>query len=145
MSEKLMKQRFEFQLVADYHQFYLQDERADGDLSESWSEEAVDRLLAIAPGTIEVGTVRDMDVLAVLEILDSEPEDHMDQWDQINECTIDLPSGRIVIAGCTDYFPGARRVGVPTGTYRARVYYGKLNTLSTDGLDGGDHYKVVLW
>jgi len=59
------------------NQFYLQDESADGDLGDSWSQEAVDRLLAIAPGTIGVGTVRDMNVPAVLEILDAEPEDDM--------------------------------------------------------------------
>jgi hypothetical protein len=57
-----MAQRFEFKLFADYFQFYLQDERAGGDLSESWTQEAVDRLLATAPGTIGVGTVRNMDV-----------------------------------------------------------------------------------
>ena len=67
------------------------------------------------------------------------------EWDQINECTLDVPSGRIVVAGCTDYFPDAQRVDVLPGFYRARVYYGKPNTLSADGLDGDDHYKVVLW
>ena len=72
-----MKQRFELELFADYHQFYLRDESADSDLGDSWSQEAVDRLLAIAPGTIGVGTVRDMNVPAVLEILDAEPEDDM--------------------------------------------------------------------
>jgi hypothetical protein len=63
-----MAQRFEFKLFADYFQFYLQDERAGGDLSESWTQEAVDRLLATAPGTIGVGTVRNMDVPVVVEI-----------------------------------------------------------------------------
>ena len=29
--------------------------------------------------------------------------------------------------------------------YRARIYYGDLNSLSDDGLDGDDHYKVALW
>lgn len=52
-----MAQRFEFKLFVDYFQFYLQDERASGDLSERWTQEAVDRLLATAPGTIGVGTV----------------------------------------------------------------------------------------
>jgi hypothetical protein len=51
-----MARRFEFKLFADYFQFYLQDESVKRDLSESWTEEAVSRLLGIAPGTI--GTVR---------------------------------------------------------------------------------------
>ena len=53
---------FELALFADYFQFYIQDEAAKGDLSEAWSEEATDRLLAIAPGTIGIGTVRNMEV-----------------------------------------------------------------------------------
>jgi hypothetical protein len=33
--------RFEFQLFADYHQFCIQDETADDNLSETWFPEAV--------------------------------------------------------------------------------------------------------
>lgn len=59
--------------------------------------------------------------------------------------SIEVQSGRIVIAGCTDYFPEAKRLEVRPGTYRARIYYGDLDTLSQDGLAGNDHYRVVLW
>jgi hypothetical protein len=140
-----MVQRFEYKLFADYHQFYLQDESAGGDLSESWTQEAVERLLAVAPGTIGVGTVRQMTVPVVVEVIDAEPNEDMTTWDQVNECTLNVQSGRIVVAGCTDYFPDAARIEVLPGSYRARLYYGKLDALSDDGLDGDDHYKVVLW
>jgi hypothetical protein len=76
-----MAQRFEFKLFADYFQFYLQDERAGGDLSESWTQEAVDRLLATAPGTIGVGTVRNMNVPVVVEIAEKPPDDDLMAWD----------------------------------------------------------------
>jgi hypothetical protein len=137
--------RFEYSLVADYFQFYLQDESVEGDLSDSWTKDAVDRLLAVAPGTIGVGTVRNMTVPVVVEIANGEPDEDFGAWDQVNECTIEVTSGRIVIAGCTDYFPDAARINLPSGSYRARVYYGELNSLSPDGLEGEDHYKVVLW
>jgi hypothetical protein len=140
-----MNRRLEFKLFADYFQFYLQDEGTKGDLSESWSQEAVDRLLALAPGTIGVGTARNMTVPVVVEIADDVPDEEADNWDQINECTIDVPSGRLVIARCTDYFPDAARIELPPGPYRARIYYGDLNVLNPNGLDGDDHYKVVLW
>jgi hypothetical protein len=140
-----MNRRFEFRLFADYFQFYLQDEGAELDLSESWSEEAVGRLLAIAPGTIGIGTVRNMNVPVVVEVAENAPEDDASEWDQINECDLEVSSGRVVIAGCTDYFPDAARIELSPGTYRARVYYGKLNTLSADGLDGEDRYKIVHW
>jgi hypothetical protein len=140
-----MNRRFEFKLFADYYQFYLQDENTGGDLSESWTTEAVDRLLAIAPQTIGVGTVRNMDVPVIVEIVDAAPDVDTSDWDQVNECSIDIPSGRIVIAGCTDYFPDAARIELSPGPYRARIYYGKLTSLSEDGLVGDDHYKLILW
>ena len=140
-----MVRRFEYKLVADYYQFYLQDESAVGDLSNSWTQQAVDRLLAIAPGTIGVGTVRNMTVPIVVEIRDAEPDEDMTEWDQVNECDLDVQSGRIVVAGCTDYFPDSARIDISPGSYRARLYYGNLEALSEDGLDGDDHYKVVLW
>lgn len=137
--------RFEYKLFADYFQFYVQDESAVGDLSDSWTQEAVDRLLAIAPGTIGVGTVRNMTVPVVLEVSDAEPVEDLSNWDHVTECNFDVQSGRIVVAGCTDYFPDAARIDLSPGSYRGRIYYGNLGALSDDGLDGDDHYKVVLW
>lgn len=138
-------QRLEYKLVADYYQFYLQDESAKGDLSASWTQEAVDRLLAVAPGTIGVGTVRNMTVPVLVEVADMEPDEDSTGWDQVNECSLEVQSGRIGVAGCTDYFPDAARIEVSPGSYRARLYYGSLDALSDDGLDGDDHYKIVLW
>jgi hypothetical protein len=61
------------------------------------------------------------------------------------EASINISSGRVVIAGCTDYFPDAIRIPVEPGTYRVRIYYGGLASISEDGLEGEDHYQVVLW
>ena len=141
-----MTRKFEFDLFADYYQFYLQDENVEGNLAESWTKEAVNRLLAITDGTIGIGTVRNMQVPVVVEVADTEPAvDDMSQWDQINECSIEVHSGRIVVAGCTDYFPDAARIEVSPGVYRARICYGKLNSVDEYGLEGDDHYKIVLW
>ena len=141
----MLKEKYEFELFADYHQFYLQDEEADGDLSDSWTEQATKDLLALAPGTIGVGTVREMDVPVTVEVHSNEPEEDLTLWHHTTECSIDVPSGKIVVAGCTDYFPDAARISVEPGVYRARIYYGELDSLSEDGLDGDDKYKVALW
>lgn len=122
-----MVRKFEYKLFADYFQFYLQDESAIGDLSDSWTQEAVDRLLAIAPGTIGVGTVRNMTVPVAVELSDAEPTEDSANWDHVNECNLEVQSGRIVVAGCTDYFPEAARIDLPPGSYRARIYYGNLD------------------
>ena len=96
---------FKLSLFADYFQFYIQDETVTGDLSDAWNEEAVDRLLAIAPGTIGIGTVRNMDVPVVVEIRDREPDDDSSEWDHVVEASLEVTSGRTVIAGCIDYSP----------------------------------------
>jgi len=136
---------YTYRLFADYFQFYLQDEAADGNLGEAWTDQAVEDLLALAPGTIGVGTVRNMEVLVTLEILSAPPALELDGWDQAVECDIDVPTGRLVIAGCTDYFPDAARIALEPGNYRVRIRYGGFDTLSEDGLAGDDRYDLVLW
>ena len=136
---------YQFEIFADYFQFYLQDEQAEGDLSDAWTEEAVQDLLALTDGTIGVGTVRNMTVPVTVQVLNGPPDDDLTSWDRVNEGSIRVPSGSIVVAGCTDYFATAARIAVNPGWYRARIYYGNLQTLSEDGLEGEDHYKIVLW
>lgn len=140
-----MTRTFEYNLFADYHQFYIQDEGVEGDLGDSWTSEATARDLAVAPGTIGIGTVRNATVPVVVEIMDGKPDDDMNSWDQVTECSIEVTSGRLVVAGCTDYFPDAARIYISSGSYRARIYSGSLNSLSDDGLNGHDHYRVALW
>lgn len=138
-------QTHRFELFADYFQFYLQDEAVEGDLSDSWMEQAHVRRLALAPGTIGVRTARSMDVPVVVEVRQSEPVEDLAAWDHAIECSIDVISGRLVVAGCTDYFQDAARIDVVPGCYRVRVLSGALGSLNANGLEGDDHYKVVLW
>jgi hypothetical protein len=142
---RLDMKSFELSLFADYFQFYIQDEAATARLSRIWDEEATARMLAIAPGTIGVGTARNMDVPVAVEIRDQEPGDDFPEWDHVVEASLDVASGQIVVAGCSDYFPNAMRIAVSPGSYRVRVSYGALDTLSEDGLSGDDQYRVQLW
>ena len=34
---------------------------------------------------------------------------------------------------------------VSPGTYRVRALYGNLDSVSPSGLEGDDHYVVVMW
>ena len=137
---------FQFELFADYHQFYLQDDdQSKGELSDAWSKEATDRLLAVGPHVIGVGTVRNMDVPVFVTIHDKRPSIHESEWDHITVASLRIDTGRIVIAGCTDYFPDAARVEVDPGVYEAVICYKNLEMLSEDGLDGEDSYHVNLF
>jgi hypothetical protein len=136
---------YQFMLLADYFQFYVQDESVEGDLAESWNEEAVARLLAVAPGTVGIGTVRNMEVSVSLEILTAEPPLELDPWDHIVDCSLVVASQHLVVAGCTDYFPDTARIPVHPATYRLRAFYAALGSLSEDGLSGDDRYHLQLW
>lgn len=138
----------QLELFADYFQFYLQDEKASGDIRDIWTQEAVDNLLALTEGVIAVGTARNMDVPVTIKIYENEPNlfaDNQNEIGQINECDLNIISGNMVVSGCTDYFPDAKRIGVPKGLYRTRIYYRNLDKLSEDGLDGEDFYELHLW
>lgn len=132
-------------MFADYFQFYLQDDHSPGDLSESWTKQATEDLLAVVLGVIGVGTVRNMHVPVIVEIHNAEPEEDLRLWQHIAECSIEISSGSLVVADGIDYFPEAVRLKVSPGIYRARVYHGALDSLSEDGLEGNDNYKVILW
>jgi hypothetical protein len=139
-------QELNLELFTDYFQFYIQDEQAEVDSGEGWTDETVAMLLLTTNSTIWVGTVRNMDAPVSLKLFASEPVlAERDDIGQINECDLAITSGRAVIAGCTDYFPDAQRLDLPNGIYRARIYYCDLDKISEDGLDGEDYYEVQLW
>lgn len=60
---------YQLELFADYYQFYFQDDNSDyGDLSEAWTEDATNQLMAISDRVVGVGTVRNMDVQVFVTI-----------------------------------------------------------------------------
>lgn len=135
----------QLQLFADYYQFYIQDEAADGDLSDAWSQDAVQRMLSVSEGVVGIGTVRNMEVPVTIEFLDSEPPINLTIFDHVVEGSLVVAQGPVVVAGCTDYFPDATRFDLTPGTYRVRLSASGFDTISEDGLDGQDHYLVQLW
>lgn len=135
---------FAYEIFADYHQFYIQDENAPGDLT-TWDEATTERMFILAEGMVGIGTARNMTVPVTVALHPSEPPRDDADWDRLAECSIDLPSGRFAIAGCTDYLPDAARVDLPPGVYRVRIAHGGLETLSEDGLEGEDRYRLQLW
>lgn len=138
-------QTLKLELFADYFQFYIQDDDVKfGDLSEAWSDKAVDDMIAVSEHGIGIGTARNMDVPVTVNIVD-EPHDLNDgEWDRVNRRSIDCDTGRLVIAGCTDFFPDAHRVKLAPGRYNITVGYKDLKNLSEDGLDGTDSYHVFI-
>jgi hypothetical protein len=139
-----MEHRFE--IFDDYFQFYLQDD--DIGLTQQpqdRNERAVERMLVTGPHLIGVGTARNMTVPVTVRICEARPDIADADFERINECAIQIDTGRLVIAGCTDYFPDAARIDLAPGTYNALIGYKGLDTLSEDGPDGDDSYHIFLW
>jgi hypothetical protein len=137
----------QLEIFADYFQFHLYDEKMSPNFGNAWSQFAVDNLLAITKEGIAIGTVRNMDVSVILKIYDSEPQlkKELNRVFQINESDLSIISGKLVVIGCTEYFPEAKRIQLSNGIYRVRVCYFDLDKLSEDGLDGEDCYEIEIW
>ena len=90
-------------LFADYFQFYLQDDEISvGDVSDAWTEDAVQRLrIAVVPHAIAVGTARNDTVPVEIEVLASEPSADFGSWEHVVEADLSITTGRVVVAGCT--------------------------------------------
>ncbi len=115
------------------------------DQPDDWGKQLVTNMIAVAPGIIGIGTARNMTVPVHVDLLDRHPDDDFDSWDHVTEASLDVPSGQMVIAGCSDYFPEATRVWVTPGSYRVRIYSRGLGSISENGLEGDDQYHMVIW
>ena len=136
---------FSLSIFADYFQFYLEDEEVTTEVDNVWNDNIVTEQLAVATGLIVIVTARNMTVPVEIEVRDhAVASEDLASWDKVKECSLEIPSGRLVVLG-NEYYPDATRIKVKPGCYRSRIYYGGLNTITVDGLEGEDHYKIVLW
>ncbi|MCV2883590.1 hypothetical protein OE749_02610 [Aestuariibacter sp. AA17] len=136
---------YKLEIFADYNQVYLHDESAEADFADSWDDKAYKNMAAVIDGAIGVATARNMDVPVEVLICESEQPLDIEAWEHAVSCGVELCSGVLVVRGPSDYLPDAKRINVKPGYYAAHILYKGLNTLSEDGLEGGDYYRIVLW
>ena len=55
-----------------------------------------------------------------------------------------LQNGPLIVTGCADYLPDAVRLTNAAGTYWIRLSVSELRTVSKDGLQGHDHFRMQL-
>lgn len=132
-----------FEVLADYHQFYVWDSGVNPEAPEDYTDEDVSRMVKVAKNVVVVQPVRDLDVPVELELCPSDPGCELATWDHVVECSVEIPSGKLQVHECTGgaVFDAA----IAPGNYRVRVLFAGLGTLSYDGVDGDDRYRVVLW
>lgn len=135
----------QFQIFADYFQFYVADAVYQTDTGEIWDRATTERMLALGPDLIAIGTARNMEVPVEVHVLAAAPEVDTDLWEQVIDCGLHVASGAILVFGCTQDPATADPIPAAPGAYAARVSYAGLRSLSDDGLDGDDRYRVQLW
>lgn len=132
-------------LFADYFQFVVQDEQADDDFSAIWTPEALAAQTAFGRAAVCPGTLRNVEVPVEIVLTEQEPLIRMDEVDHAVEGSIELKSGRVVVMGCTEYFPHARRFDVQPGTYRVLAVMVGIDSIKNEWDPAGDKYMVYLW
>ncbi|WP_425072643.1 hypothetical protein [Sagittula sp. S175] len=132
-------------IFADYHQFYIYDAQMQGTRPEDWTTDDMLRKVICGGDHLVVFTARNMDVPVRVEVLPEAPPLELFGWDHMVDGALRTVSGVLLILGCTDLEEGAERVVLAPGTYRLRVSMAGLDSLSADGLEGDDKYRVQIW
>ncbi|MET8361586.1 HAD family phosphatase [Micromonospora sp. NPDC005171] len=138
-------------LFADYHQVHVFDDGSTTDLGDAWTDEAVANQLAVGEDALAVGTVVNVFVEVIVEVLDRSPKDDSADFDHVVEASVHVPSGQLVVMGCTDYEPDAARVPVPAGWLRVRVAGSNLDAAQRVGIDSDndaattEQVRIQVW
>lgn len=135
------------ELFADYHQILLTV--GSGEVAGWWdhiTEAVINDRAVVAPFVVAVQAARNTIVPVVVEVRDDAPDDDLSGWDHVTDASIDLPGGELVVSDVVIEDGGPECCfTVPAGTYRVRAYHASLGTLRGNGLEGDDHYRIVLW
>jgi len=134
-----------FTIFADYFQVVLMDERSGEPFPETWSADALDRMLVVGKSVASIGTLRNVDVPVEIQVLDAAPALDYSEWDHAVEGSIEVPSGSLVVMSCTGYLPDAPRVPIASGTYQLVFLARGLGTIDDEAGPADNLYRVCSW
>jgi hypothetical protein len=140
--------RYELRLDTDHFQFYLEDRAIAHDTSQLWTAPVVDGRLDALDGLLAIGTARwGQDTPVIIEQQHQLPiSDDLDNWDVVVEASIRTISGELCLTTPEGDDAQALAIPFPPGSYRVRVYYSQLQSV-TDELapHGVDSYRLLIW
>jgi hypothetical protein len=139
--------KYQLEMFADYFQIWLEDRETFKyqEFQPKFTDQHLSDRVWVYPQMIIMFTVRNFTVPVTLEIVDAKPGDvDLMDWDHIVEASIEVISSSFTISGLNDVAELTYH-GYPNTTYRVRMCHANLDSLSEDGLDGDDHYKIVVW
>jgi hypothetical protein len=134
-----------FTIFADYFQFVVQDEISEDDFATIWTEEALAAQTAFGKTAVCPGTLRNVDVPVEIVVAEGSPQMSLEAVDHAVEGSIEVPSGRLVVMGCTGYLPDAPRLDVLPGTYQVLAVMSGIESNKNEWDPADDKYTVYLW
>ncbi len=139
-------------VFADNFQFQLQDQVEDCEYPEHWNDGLLTQLYVVGEKLVGIGTVRDLDIDLRLEIFEEPMTEKelfakidLSEYDHAVQCNIDIPSGKLLVTGCTTDYEEAAKITLPPGRYGMRILWKDLDSSDDLGFEGEDEYMVQLW
>lgn len=126
-------------VYADHGQFYLMDAHALPEYPEFVEDQHIEERFQTVPNLIAVYPTESHEVGVTINVLASEPCIDQEDWQHIAQCSIDVPSGTLIIAGCADYLPDCPRVQVSRGPCGVIITGNQLNQ------SPGESYHFFIW
>jgi len=133
-----MARQFEFQVFADRQQFFLLDDERQPNYPESIDADDVRRRFKRADYLLAVYTQGASSMLVRVVLLAGQPDTLLASCDHAIRTWIDVPSGRLIVAGYADYLADCPRVAVPPGRNAVLVQGRRLGTK-------GEAYEITIW
>lgn len=132
-------------LSVGYSQIYVEEYCCDFHAhAEAWNDEEMSSMLCVGKSFMIIGTVQRIQAPFSIEILRDKPPLNLDEWNHVNECSIEVESG-LLVSGDFDTEGEMIRIDLEKGIYQAFVCYAGLGVVSRDELDGEESYHVLLW
>jgi len=145
-------QALRFEPYADHLQFVLADAEADtGQLDgDTWAKSLEAWRIGVERHAIAVATARYDYVPVIVELLACAPAGPMpDDLDHAVEVDIEVPSGRLTIAGPTQQPKDTDLLQLDPGRYRLRISYAPTGNqpARSSETEPGDYleYRIMMW
>lgn len=140
----MLIRKLDFEIYADYNQFYLECENSPHQTENLWTKETFEQMIAVSEKLVAVGTARYRTVPVSIEFHDCQPVLEFEKYSRINECSLEAATDKLVLSGCTEYLPDAARIDIEPAIYAVRICYGNTEDVSDD-FEGDDFYVLQLW
>lgn len=128
-----------FSVFAAYNQIFLLDDGAQPPYPEIIPQSAIDQRFQLVPYLLAIYTASSAMVSVEVSVGLFEPELDSESWSHVVFGSMSAPSGRLILAGCSDYLPECPRIAVPAGECRF--------ILCGRGFDegAGEEYSLFFW